>query len=116
MYIDQVKEKITEQQKELEGTPAFEVGEQLKEICSTSERVAEIVLQDLNNPGMSIRDVEGQLRKYADQHHGKSNCFCITPGVAEEIIKKFYGIDGIDVPSTEVKADEPFINLEDFIG
>ena len=117
MYREQVYEKISSQQKGIEGTPAFFVGEQLKEICSASERVAEIVLQDLNNPGMSICDVEKQLRKYADEHHGKNNFFCITPDVAEGIIKKFYGIDGIDTTKTEDKSsDDSFINLEDFIA
>ena len=89
MYIEQVNEKISEQQKGLENSPAFFVGEQLKGICSTSEEIAEIVLTDLENPDMSIVKAEKQIKKYADENRKGASSFCVTPDIAEKIIKKF---------------------------
>lgn len=116
MYIQQVREKIEEQQKGLENTPAFFVGEQLKEICSASERIAEIVLTDLDNPDMSIAKAEAQIKKYADENHKSARSFCVPPDVAAGIIKKFYGVDGIEVNSPKSDPKESGINLEDFLN
>ena len=116
MYIEKVKAKIDEQQRKVEGTPAFYVGEQLKAICSRSEKIAEIVLEDLNNPDMSIEAAEKQIKKYADETHKNARSFCVTPDKAEEIIKKFYGIDSIVEDSPTLKpAESADINLDDFI-
>lgn len=116
MYIEQVDEKISEQQKGLENSPAFFVGEQLKGICSASEEIAEIVLTDLENPDMSIANAEKQIKKYADENRKGASSFCVTPDIAEKIIKKFYGIDGIETTPEKLSVeDEKNINLEDFI-
>ena len=113
MYIEKVTEKISEQQRGLENSPAFYVGEQLKEICKSSEKIAEIVLQDLENPDMSISNAENQIKKYADSQHGSAKSFCVPPNVAENIIKKFYGVDSFDTSAP--KADANYINLDDFV-
>lgn len=113
MYVEKVIEKISEQQRGLENTPAFYVGEQLKEICKNSQRVAEIVLQDLESPEMSIVKAEAQIKKYADEHHGGAKSFCVTPDVAENIIKKFYGVDSFETSAP--KSEGNYINLDDFI-
>ena len=113
MFIEKVIEKISEQQRGLENTPAFYVGEQLKGICKSSENVAEIVLQDLDNPEMSIVKAEAQIKKYADEHHGAAKSFCVTPDAAEGIIKKFYGVDSFETSAP--KSEENYINLDDFI-
>lgn len=113
MYVEKVIEKISEQQRELENTPAFYVGEQLKGICKSSEKVAEIVLQDLDNPDMSIVKAEVQIKKYADKHHGGAKSFCVTPDVAESIIKKFYGVDSFETSAP--KAEGNYLDLNDFI-
>ena len=116
MYIEQVNEKISEQQKGLENSPAFFVGEQLKGICSASEEIAEIVLTDLENPDMSIVKAEAQIKKYADENRKGANSFCVTPDIAEKIIRKFYGVDGIEVPPEKSSVkDASFINLDDFV-
>ena len=115
MYIDEALKKISEQQKGLEGTPAFYVGEQLKQICSSSEKISEIVLTDLNNPDMSIVKAEKQIQKYSDDNHKSARCFCVPPDVAEKIIKKFYGIDGIASEDLLNTTKDEFLNLEDFL-
>lgn len=107
-----VFEKIEAQQKGLENTPAYYVGEQLKEICRRSPKAAELVLQDLDVKNMDLKSAERKIHDYADKNRGKSNTFCVPPDVAERILREFYGISE-DVP--ESKPDIGRINLEDFL-
>ena len=115
MYVEQVCAKISSQHKGLEGTAAFYVGEQLKHICGTSEKIAEIVLADLNNPGMTIVEAEQKIKEYADKNHKSAKSFCVPPDVAEDILRKFYGISGIEATPTIPQPQNEGINLEDFI-
>ena len=115
MFIEKVIEKISEQQQGRENTAVYYVGEQLKDICRSSDKVAEIVLQDLDNPDMSIVKAEAQINKYADEHHGKEKCYCVTPDVAESIIKKFYGVENFETSSPK-ETKEDYINLDDFVN
>lgn len=89
--VDDVIKKIAEQQKGREGSAAFIVGEQLKEICITYKGAAELVIQDLANEQMSIVEAEKKIKAYADSHK-KGNFAFVPPNVAEDIICKFYGI------------------------
>lgn len=85
---------IEEQQKGKENTAVYMVGEQLKDIIRDNVQAAELVIQDLENPDMSIEKCERKIKKYADEQKKKENnsCVCVPPNVAEEIIRKFYGI------------------------
>lgn len=102
VIIDTAIEKIAEQQKGKENTAAYMVGEQLKDIIRGSERAAELVIQDLENPDMSIERCERKIKEYADEQKKKENnsCVCVPPNVAEGIIRKFYGI------SEQAKAEK----------
>lgn len=63
-------EKIEQAQKGLEGTDAFFVGEQLKEICGDPECAA-LVCKDLGAKGMGLTDCAKKIRAYADAHRAK---------------------------------------------
>ncbi len=91
--MTKVIEIIERQQKGTENTPVFMVGEQLKEIALNEPAAAELLEKDLLVSGMGIADAEKKLKKYADANKGKANCFCISPMVAEGILRKFYGLN-----------------------
>lgn len=95
-----VFEKIEAQQKGRENTPAWMVGEQLKDICRRDPANAEIVAEDLENQEMSIEKAERKIKAWADSQRGKSSCVCVPPNVAENIIRKFYGLP-------EASAEQP---------
>lgn len=109
-------EKITAAQKGLEGTDAFMVGEQLKEICR-DPACADLVAKDLDVKGMGLPDCAAKIKAYADKHRVKgSNCVCVPPDVAEGIIREFYGLSarGQEVASQPVPKCG-FLDLEDFL-
>ena len=87
-----VFEKIEAQQKGKENTPAWMVGQQLKDICRNDPRCAEMVEQDLENASMSISEAAKKIKAYADKQKRTGNCVCVPPNVAEKIIREFYGL------------------------
>lgn len=87
-----VFEKIEAQQKGKENTAIWMVGEQLKDVCRNDPHCASIVEEDLKSEAMSLEKAAAVLKKYADENHGKARCFCIPPNVAEQILRKFYGL------------------------
>ena len=87
-----VFEKIEAQQKGKENTAAWMVGEQLKDICRSDLRCAELVAGDLDKESMSISAAERQIKAWADNQKRTGNCVCVPPNKAEEIIRKFYGL------------------------
>ena len=91
-----VFEKIEAQQKGKENTPAWMVGEQLKDICRCDPHCAELVEQDPENASMSIVEAEKKIKAYADKQKRTGNCVCIPPNVAEKIIREFYGLPGAE--------------------
>ncbi len=114
-----VFQMIEAQQKGKENTPAWMVGEQLKDICRDDARCAELVAEDLSNPEMAIDKCEKQINAYADKNKGKgSNSFCVIPTVAEDIIRKFYGLPARVVTPDQTPAsateEPPVLNMADF--
>lgn len=86
-----VFEKIEAQQQGKENTAVWMVGEQLKDICNREPACAGLVDKDLDVKGMGLIDCEKQIKAYADKNR-KGNCGVVPPNVAEEIIRKFYGL------------------------
>lgn len=86
-----VFEKIEALQKGIENTAPWMVGEQLKEICRREPSCAELVEKDLDVKGMGLADCEKQIKAWADKNK-KGSCCCVPPNVAEDIIRKFYGL------------------------
>ncbi len=107
---------IENQQKGHESEPIFMIGEQLKDIASREPASAEILEQDLAVENMGLAAAAGALKKYADDNHGKNQCFCITPNVAEKILREFYSLPN---PAEAVKTAETpsnsYIDLSSFL-
>lgn len=104
-----VFEKIEAQQKGCENTPAWMVGEQLKDICAADPECATLVAEDLESQDMSIQKAEAAIKTHADKLHKeqKGKCVCIPPNVAEQIIREFYGLPAApDKRGQESMAEE----------
>lgn len=107
-----VFEKIEAQQKGRENTAPWMVGEQLKDICRSDPKCAELVAQDLDNASMSIVEAEKKIKAWADKHK-KNGCAVVPPNVADKIIREFYGL-----PAAGKQKEESgglALNLADFI-
>lgn len=90
--MSKLNDLIAEQQRGHEGEPRYMIGEQLKEIAEREELSAELLERDLEIGEMSLEAAEKRFEKYADENHGKAKVFCITPVVAEQILREFYGL------------------------
>ena len=117
--LEKVIKKIDAQQKGKEGTPAFFVGEHLKDILKRcSDACCEIVLQDLDVKELSIFHCEKKIKEYADKHK-KGNVAFVPPNIAEDIICKFYGIEKSPAAKEPIqpitKEADSYIDLSDFI-
>ena len=107
-------EIIEEQRKGHEDEPIFMIGEQLKEIAERESACAEILERDLLVDGMGLEGAAKALKKYADKHSNKRGCFCISPKVAEKILREF---DGLPEPSKKLEqtAAPGYIDLSAFL-
>lgn len=118
--LNKLVKKISEQQNGLDiSSPAYCIGEQLKAICTSSPKCAEIVLQDLNQEEGSIVKLAEEFKKYADKNHKNKSVYCITPQAAEGLIRNFYSLpqtEAVDIDETPIPSRTcKFVNLEDFI-
>ena len=115
--IEKAIARITEQQQGIsEESCVFGVGEQLKDICRESSFVARLVLEDLENPEMSIVKAEARIHAKADELHkkNKGNSACVTPHMADKILRDFYCLP----PKGEAPASSSsskLIDINDFI-
>lgn len=109
---------IAEQQKGHETEPRFMIGEQLKEIAEREPLSAELLERDLEIEEMNLEAAEKHFQKYADRNHGKAKAFCITPKVAERLLREFYGLPIPEENAPEKKeADSSagYIDLSSFL-
>ena len=117
--------KIEEQQKALENSPAYWVGEQLKDMLQAEPWNADLVVHDLEIPEMAITEVEKKIAEEAKKNRKGNTGFC-SPLQAEKIIREFYGFrpKPNDVPEQTAQpaqspAEQPkkrkTISLEDFL-
>ena len=112
---------IEEQQKEVkEGTAAWMVGEQLKDICRAEPASAELIAQDLTVKEMSITEAEKKIKAYSDAHR-KGNFGCVPPNESDRILREFYGLPkrGESTPAMApvkaAKASRKVLDLSDFV-
>ena len=111
---------IEKQRKGHENAPRWMIGEQLLEIAGREPTSAELLLHDLTIKEMDLEAAEQHFQKYADEHHKGGKSFCITPKVAEDLLRKFYGLQesaANDAGSPAQKAPEAdgFIDLSAFL-
>lgn len=115
-------DKITAQQgKHKEGSAPWCVGEQLKDILRAQPEIAELVVHDLDQAGMSLADCEKKIAAFAQDHRQGSVGFC-GPADADHIIRAFYGLPeapAVSFPSPPAgSSDVPkrkTIRLADFL-
>ena len=106
-------EIIAEQQKGHENEDIFAIGEQLKDMAEGNATITDLLINDLKTEGIKLSDAAKMFKKHADSIKGKkSGVVCITPKVADGLLRKFYGL-----PSAEDKpnTDAPIIDLSDFL-
>ena len=109
---------IAEQQKGHETEPRFMIGEQLKEIAEREPLSAELLERDLEIEEMNLEAAEKHFQEHADRNHGKAKAFCITPKVAERLLREFYGLPIPEESAPEKKeADSSagYIDLSSFL-
>lgn len=114
--MNKLEELIAQQQKGHEAQPRFMIGEQLKEIAAREPLCAEILEKDLTVKEMSLEAAERKFQEYSDKNHKGAKTFCITPIVAEGILREFYGLPKRD--EAEVEPEPPkegFIDLSSFL-
>lgn len=103
-------DKIEEQQKKIEkNSPAWCVGEQLKDMVRNEPRIEDILSCDLDVAEMSIVEAEKKIRAYADGNRHGSVGF-VPPQIADGILRDFYKL-----PKREEKKSGNFVDLDDFI-
>ena len=109
-----VFEKIEVQQKGIEDTAPWMVGEQLKAICAAEPGAAEIVNTDLDDKDRGLIACEKQIKAWADAQHRQGSCVVVPPQTAEKIIRKFYGLPEKTAPQRE--TPEPgVVDFADFL-
>lgn len=112
MKFEKLVEIITEQQKGHENEDIFGIGEQLKDMAEGNEKIIDLLINDLTTDGMKLSDAAKMFKEHADGIKGKNSVVCITPKVADGLLRKFYGL-----PSAEEKVtiSAPAIDLSDFL-
>jgi hypothetical protein len=106
---------ISEHQKPLnEYSTPWMVGEQLKDMCAQSAADAEIILQDLDVPDMSLANAEKKIKAWADKQKRTGNGVGVPPNVAEGILREFYGL-GKPAERRAAEGDALSLDLTDFL-
>ena len=114
--MNKLEELIAQQQKGHEAQPRFMIGEQLKEIAAREPLCAEILEKDLTVKEMSLEAAERKFQEYSDKNHKGAKTFCITPIVAERILRDFYGLPQYTKEeSVSSNPDSAFIDLSSFL-
>ena len=117
-YLEEALRLIAEQQKETkEGSAAWMVGEQLKDICRAEPASAELIAQDLTVKEMGIREAEKKIKAFADKNR-VGNFACVTPLRAEKILREFYGLTErgeAQQPATATRPVRKVLDLTDFM-
>ena len=110
--MKKLQEIIAQQQKGHENEPRFMIGEQLKEIAEKEPLSAELLERDLQIEEMNLAAAERRFQKYADENRKSSKIFCITPIVADKLLREFYGLP-TDKPEEQTSSE--FIDLTSFL-
>lgn len=116
-----VYEKIGELQAKLDpDSCAWEIGEQLKDICRRDPACEQILLEDLQSPDMGLTAADKMLYDWGRNgpiRDGRG----ISGRKAEELLRKFYGLPegGAEVPAAVPEPDDSdslVLDLADFWG
>ena len=86
MLNEAIEKKLKPQQAKLGKSPAYWVGEQLKDMLRAEPWNADLVARDLDVPEMAITQVEKKIQKQANKNGGACG-----GAEADKIIREFYG-------------------------
>lgn len=115
--MEKLRELIEAQRKGKEDSPVWMVGEQLLDIAAGEPDSLELLKQDLTVPEMSLENAEKQIKAWADKHK-KGNCCCVSPKVADGILREFYGLKALDEQKSEAKETQKqstLIDIDSFL-
>lgn len=112
--MTKLQEIIEKQQKGHENEPRFMIGEQLKEIADREPLSEKLLERDLEIPEMSLEAAEKHFQEYADKNHKGAKTFCITPIVAERILRDFYGLPQKEESVSSGSESSAFVDLSSF--
>lgn len=116
--MERLIDMIKQQQVGHVNDDVFMVGEQLKDMASREPAIVDILKDDLTVESMNIKNAAAKIKEYADKNKGRANCFCVTPIVAESILREFYGlgkVEQIPVQPQPVAPSVQKIDLSDFL-
>lgn len=83
------------------------VGEQLKDMVRAEPELADLLLEDLQSPAMTLAEAEKKIAERA-QKNRQGNCGIVTPREADEILRGFYGLPtGTGVAPSSIQEEEP---------
>ena len=117
-FIEEVVEIISSQQKDKkEYSAVYQVGEQLKDIAKAIPGAAELLLNDLKIPEMSIGAAAKKIKERADEIHKstKGGCVCVPPSEAHRILCEFYGIPNSETFTNLNRKPKRRVRLADFM-
>lgn len=115
--MKKLRELIEAQRKGKEDSPVWMVGEQLLDIAAGEPDSLELLKQDLTVPEMSLENAEKQIKAWADKHK-KGNCCCVSPKVADGILREFYGLKSLDEKKSEANETQKqstLIDIDSFL-
>ena len=117
--MEKLRELIEKQREGKESSPVYMVGEQLLDIAGKEPTALELLRQDLENPEMSLEKAEAKIKAYSDKNRKGASSFCVSPRVAEGILRKFYGLPEPEEASAKKAAQPPvqsgYIDLDSFL-
>ena len=118
--MQKLNDLIETQRKGKENTAVFMVGEQLLDIAKNEPDSLEILKQDLLVPDMSIEKAEKKIKEYSDKNRNGASSFCVSPHIAEGILRKFYGLKEPNGTNSEqsiaqAPGGDGYIDLDSFL-
>lgn len=113
--MQELRKMIDAQRKGKEDSPVWMVGQQLLDMAAESTQNCELLKHDLEIPEMDLVHAEQQIKAWSDKNK-KGNCCCVSPMVADEILRKFYGLPARgEKPAEPTPPANSFINIGDFL-
>lgn len=114
--METLRMMIEEQRKGKECTPLWGIGSQLMDMAAESTVARDLIKRDLAVPEMNLEAAAKHFATYADKNRGGKNQFCITPDVADGLLRKFYGLPDKPQGGALPAADEGYIDLGDLLS
>lgn len=115
--MEELRKIIEKQRKGKENSPVWMVGQQLLDIAAGDLQAIELLKKDLEVPEMDLIHAEAKIKEWADEHK-KGNCCCVSPKVADGILRKFYALrelPELGVTDAPVQRDSGYIDIESFL-